>query len=159
VIVATTKAPEDTREIGAQVATLAQPGDVLVLAGDLGAGKTTFTQGFGRGLDIAERITSPTFTLVRSYDGSRLQLHHIDLYRLDDPIEVLDLGLPELIDEDAVLLIEWGDRAVPILGPDFLELRFEFGEDDDERRLNFTAVGASWSARAPRLSAAIGRWV
>ncbi len=155
---ATTKAPEDTRELGAQVAQFARSGDVLLLAGDLGAGKTTFTQGFGRALDIDERITSPTFTLVRSYEGSRLQLHHIDLYRLDDPIEVLDLGLPELIDQDAVLLIEWGERAVPVLGPDFLELRFEFGEDDDERRLALTAVGASWSSRLPQLSTALGRW-
>jgi len=158
VIRATTKSPEDTRELGTQVAHLAQPGDVLVLAGELGAGKTTFTQGFGRTLGVSERITSPTFTLVRSYDGERLELHHVDLYRLDDPIEVFDLGLPELIDEDAVLLIEWGDRAVPLLGPDFLELRFEFGDDDDERVVALTAVGASWSSRLPRLSGAVGRW-
>jgi tRNA A37 threonylcarbamoyladenosine biosynthesis protein TsaE len=72
---------------------------------------------------------------------------------------VLDLGLPELIDEDAVLLIEWGERAVPVLGPDFLELRFEFGGDDDERSLTMTPVGSSWSTRLPRLSAAVGRWV
>ena len=157
-ITATTKAPEDTRELGAQVAQLAQPGDVLLLAGDLGAGKTTFTQGFGRALGIAERITSPTFTLVRSYEGERLRLHHADLYRIDDGSEILDLGLPELVDDDAVLLVEWGERAAPAVGPDFLDLRLEFGEADDDRRLVFRAVGSSWSGRLARLADAVGRF-
>ena len=152
-----TKSPDDTREVGSQLAQLVRPGDVLLLGGELGAGKTTFTQGFGRALGVAEHITSPTFIIVRSYEGS-LRLNHIDLYRLDDLDEVVELGLPEIFDDRAVTLIEWGERAVPTMEPDFLELWLEFGDGEDDRRLQIRPVGAAWSARTSRLSAVLGRW-
>jgi len=96
-LVARTDSVEATRELGAALAELAEPGDLILLAGDLGAGKTAFTQGFGRGLGIEERITSPTFTLAREYDGGRLLLHHIDVYRLEQLEDIFDVGLPELL--------------------------------------------------------------
>ena len=131
---AVTKSADDTRDMAAQLAGVARPGDVVLLAGDLGAGKTTFTQGFGRGLAVPEQITSPTFTLVHTYEG-RLKLVHVDVYRLELLQEVIDLGLPELIDEGGVALIEWGEAAAPALPADFLRVRIDYGGADDERRL------------------------
>ncbi|MGH9276334.1 MAG: tRNA (adenosine(37)-N6)-threonylcarbamoyltransferase complex ATPase subunit type 1 TsaE, partial [Acidimicrobiales bacterium] len=81
-LLATTTSVEETRELAEAVSGLARPGDVVVLAGDLGAGKTAFVQGFGRGLGVTARITSPTFTLVHVYDDGRLPIHHLDVYRL-----------------------------------------------------------------------------
>lgn len=145
-----------TRELGAAVAGLARPGDLLLLVGDLGAGKTAFTQGFARGLGIDEPITSPTFTLARSYQG-RLKLHHLDVYRLEHVSEAEDLGLGELM-EDGVTVIEWGDTIAPVLPADYLELRFVFGDDDDDRSLAVRIVGPSWSARQRSLAAAMEPW-
>ena len=155
---ATTSSVDETRDLGAAVAALARPGDVLVLAGDLGAGKTAFTQGFGRGLGITERITSPTFTLVHVYDGGRLPVHHLDVYRLGQLSEALDLGLAEMLDEGGVVLIEWGDAITPVLPHDLLELRLTFGEGDDDRVLTFQPVGPAWAGRGPALEAVLAPW-
>ena len=119
-LVATTDAVEATRRLASAVAELARPGDVVVLAGDLGAGKTAFAQGFGAALGVAESITSPTFTLVNRFEG-RLVLHHLDVYRLDRLEEVVDLGLAEFLDEEGVVLVEWGDTIAPVLPADVLE--------------------------------------
>lgn len=154
---AATKSADDTRELAGQVAGLAKPGDVVLLAGDLGSGKTAFAQGFGRALGIDEPIVSPTFTLVRQYPG-RLPLVHVDVYRLDHLQEVVDLGLAELLDEGGVALIEWGDMAAPSLPADFLEIRIDYGEGDDDRGFDFRVVGPSWSPRQRALHAALARW-
>jgi len=158
VIVTATKSPDDTRELAAAVAGLARPGDVLLLAGELGTGKTVFAQGFGRGLGVDEQVTSPTFTLVRTYEG-RLTLVHADVYRLDHLQEVVDLALPELLDEGAVALVEWGDVAAAALAPDFLEVCLELGAGDDDRTLTLRAVGGRWSARLCSLAVAVDRWL
>src|ERR1700761_9393430 len=97
-IVAHTSSAAATLELGEALAELARPGDLILLSGDLGAGKTTFCQGFGRGLGVGEQITSPTFTLARAF-GGRLDLHHLDVYLLEGPAEAADLGLNELLDE------------------------------------------------------------
>jgi tRNA threonylcarbamoyladenosine biosynthesis protein TsaE len=104
-----------------------------VLAGDMGAGKTAFAQGFGRALGITEAITSPTFTIVHSYPvpGTRLTLHHADLYRLDSTGEVDDLALHELAEFGGIVLIEWGDVAASTLG-DHLEVRLAPDDEDDD---------------------------
>jgi tRNA threonylcarbamoyladenosine biosynthesis protein TsaE len=157
-ITAVTKSADDTRDLAAQLSTVARSGDTLLLSGELGAGKTTFTQGFGRGLGIDERITSPTFTLVHSYQG-RLTLVHVDVYRLDHLQEVIDLGLAELLDEGAVALIEWGEAAAPVLPADFLRVRIAFGDADDDRVLSLEPVGRSWAGRPVAIQTAVDRWV
>ena len=156
-----TRSAEDTKSLAAAVAELAQPGDLLLLVGDLGAGKTTFTQGFAAALGISEPVTSPTFTLAREYHG-RLLLHHLDVFRLDQIAEVLDLGLPELLDSDGVVLIEWGDAIRQTLPNDYLEVALTFIEGQpsppDERIVVLNPVGPRWQARADELAAAAEQW-
>lgn len=142
-----------TRELAAAVAGLARPGDLLLLVGDLGAGKTAFTQGFAEALGVSDRITSPTFTLVRTYVGKH-KLNHLDVYRLENIAEAEDLGLGELL-EDGVTIIEWGDTIAGVLPADYLELRFVFGDGDDERTIETRVVGPSWSARQRALREAL----
>jgi tRNA threonylcarbamoyladenosine biosynthesis protein TsaE len=149
---------EETREMAGAIAALARPGDVVLLVGDLGAGKTAFAQGFARALGVDEQVTSPTFTLVRSYRG-RMPLHHLDVYRLDRLHEAEDLGLAELVDDGGVVLIEWGDAVTRVLPNSFLEIRFTFLDDDDDHRaITLSPVGATWSSRAAALAAATQQW-
>lgn len=156
-----TRSPEDTKNLAASLAEQAQSGDLLLLVGDLGAGKTTFTQGFAAALGVEQPVTSPTFTLAREYHG-RLLLHHLDVFRLDQISEVLDLGLPELLDSDGVILIEWGDAIRQALPNDYLEVALTFIEDQpsppDERIVVLTPVGPGWQARADDLAAAANQW-
>lgn len=147
-----------TRALGAAVSSLVAPGDVLLLAGELGAGKTAFTQGFGEALGIKDTITSPSFTLARQYETGRLVLHHIDVYRLERLSELQDIGISELLDSGGVLVIEWGDAIAPALPADFLEISLRYGDDDDERTLALRCVGDRWSARQRSLAEAISPW-
>ena len=157
-ITATTKSADDTRELAAAIGPFVRTGDIVLLAGELGAGKTCFTQGFGRSLGVSEQITSPTFTLMHPYEGSSLRLLHADVYRLDHLQEIVDLGITELVDEDSVAVIEWGDMAEPVLPKDFLEVRITYGDVDDVRHLELRTVGASWAARTTALQRALERW-
>jgi tRNA threonylcarbamoyladenosine biosynthesis protein TsaE len=152
-----TKSVDDTREVGEALADLALPGDVLVLAGDLGTGKTAFAQGFARGLGITEQVTSPTFILARTYEG-RLRMHHLDVYRLDHLQEAEDLGLAELVDDKGVTLIEWGDVIAPTLPSEHLEVRLAYGAGPDDRALRLAAAGRSWGARADSLRRLLAGW-
>ena len=156
--VARTSSVDATRELGAALAELVRPGDLVLLAGDLGAGKTALTQGLGRGLGIHDTITSPTFTLAREYEEGRLALHHLDVYRLDQLQEINDLGLPEMLDEGGVTVIEWGDAVAPGLPSDYLLVRLTFGDGDDDRVLTFEIVGPSWASRTRALTEAIRPW-
>lgn len=108
-----TKSPEQTASLGRRLANYLKPGDVVLVIGDLGAGKTCFIQGLCSGLGIDEPVTSPTFTLVNEYDG-RVSVAHFDLYRLDTPDSVLDIGFEEYLDAH-VCLIEWGDKFLGIM--------------------------------------------
>ncbi|MFB4162121.1 tRNA (adenosine(37)-N6)-threonylcarbamoyltransferase complex ATPase subunit type 1 TsaE [Geomicrobium sp. JSM 1781026] len=104
---------EETMRLGEQLGQVAKPGDVYTLDGDLGAGKTHFSKGFGRGLGVQGNINSPTFTIIKEYKG-RLPFYHIDAYRLDESDEE-DLGLSEFVDGDGVTVIEWPSRlSVPL---------------------------------------------
>jgi tRNA threonylcarbamoyladenosine biosynthesis protein TsaE len=170
VIFARTTSAEQTKDLAAALAKLARAGDLLLLAGDLGAGKTAFTQGYGAALGIDDLITSPTFTLVNTYEG-RLELNHLDVYRLEALGEVLDLGIPEMIDDGGVTLIEWGDSVAPALPADYLEIRFSFidpddlaerdesGAGDDIRILELVPVGARWAARIRAVATAVAPWI
>jgi tRNA threonylcarbamoyladenosine biosynthesis protein TsaE len=119
-----TDGPDQTRALAAVMAPLLAVGDLLVLTGDLGAGKTCFAQGLGRGLGIDDRITSPTFTLASRYHG-RLTLHHLDVYRLDSVAETMDLDLPELL-ESGLTVIEWGDQILSVLPDQYLLVALRF---------------------------------
>jgi tRNA threonylcarbamoyladenosine biosynthesis protein TsaE len=158
VIVARTKSADDTQALAASVAPVLTAGDIVVLAGGLGTGKTTFAQGLARGLGVPEQVTSPTFILLRTYEGGRLPFVHVDVYRLDRLQEAIDLGLAEVLD-DGVAAIEWGDAVAPVLPADYLEVRLERGAGDDDRLVRVRPVGTRWSARLGGLRQALERWV
>lgn len=99
---------EDTIELGVKLGNLLRPGDIICLTGDLGAGKTHFSKGIAKGLNINENVTSPTFTIVNEYEG-RLKLFHFDVYRVSDPDEILAIGFDDYIFSDAVSIIEWAN--------------------------------------------------
>ena len=168
-----------TGAIAAGLARLVRPGDIVVLAGEMGAGKTTFAQAFGAALGVTEPITSPTFTLVHSYlvPGRRMTLHHADLYRLDRTSELEDLALDELAEFDGVVLVEWGDVAAGGLG-DHLSVRLARDDDgevdaddgagdeeaaepadefglDEARTIEIEAVGREWAGRWDRIVRAV----
>ena len=143
---AVTTGVEQTRALASALGELVRPGDLVVLVGGLGAGKTAFAQGVGAGLGITDTITSPTFALVQSYSG-RLEMHHLDVYRLEQVNEALDRGLAELLDDDAVVVIEWGDTIAPVLPHDYLEVRLDYGDGEDARTVEFQATGQRWAAR------------
>lgn len=154
---ARTASADETRDLAARLAGVARRGDVIVLEGALGAGKTTFAQGFARGLGVAGPVTSPTFTLVRQYPCALGQLVHVDVCRLDHLAEVADLGLADLV-EDGVALVEWGDAARAALGPvtwtvSITRPRDDDGVSDDERV--FTVHGDD-DTRSDGVEAAIG---
>ena len=156
-----TRSVDATRQVAASLEPLLHSGDVILLSGDLGAGKTAFVQGLAAALGVQERVTSPTFTLAASYEG-RLRLHHLDVYRLENLAEVLDLDLPELLDDRAVICIEWGEVVVPELPRDFLRIRIQLGhpeEIDDARVLEIEPIGPSWVSRNQQPNLAWADWV
>lgn len=123
--------PQETFELGRALAAELRPGDVLALAGDLGAGKTQFTKGLAAGLGVEADVTSPTFTLVHEYPGGRLPLVHIDLYRLEEPTEVLGIGLDDYLYGNGVTVIEWADKFEALMPPDVRWIRYRVLEGDD----------------------------
>ncbi|SVE24973.1 uncharacterized protein METZ01_LOCUS477827, partial [marine metagenome] len=131
--------------VATALAGLVRAGDLLVLCGDLGAGKTVFAQGFGRALGVTAPITSPTFTLANRYQGEELTVHHLDVYRLAHIDEVRDLGLHELVDDRSVTVIEWGDAIAGALPGGYLEVRLTLGAGPDDRVVGLRPVGAEWS--------------
>jgi len=142
-----------TQQVAAALAGLVRAGDLLVLCGDLGAGKTAFTQGFGRALGVTVPITSPTFTLANRYAGTDLTVHHLDVYRLSHIDEVRDLGLHELVDDRSVTVIEWGDAIAGALPGGYLEVRRTLGAGPDDRIIDLRTVGTDWSEREVALLA------
>jgi tRNA threonylcarbamoyladenosine biosynthesis protein TsaE len=159
---ARTASAAQTRELAEALAATVGPGDVVLLIGGLGSGKTTFAQGFARGLGVEGPVTSPTFTLVREYPchgtaGLR-RLLHADVYRLESMGEVIDLALPELVEDDAVAVVEWGDVAAPALGAEVLKVTLRPGDGDDERVVELAGEGEGWSARRAELAEKVGRF-
>ncbi len=135
------RSPDQTAQLGERLGRLLRGGEVICLAGQLGAGKTVFAQGIGRGWGATDELTSPTFTLIHELQRSvdRLKLYHIDLYRVEQESEAWLLGLIDLMDERASVLIEWPERARSILPPDRLWITLEY-VDDTQRRLSFAAT-------------------
>lgn len=139
--------PLETKAIAGALAELTRSGDFILVAGEMGSGKTAFAQGFGRAMGVTEPITSPTFTLVHSYDTGGITLHHADLYRLERLGEVADLALGELAEFSGVVLVEWGDVVAGAFG-DHLLVRLEsVPDDDDSRWVTISAFGGAWASR------------
>jgi tRNA threonylcarbamoyladenosine biosynthesis protein TsaE len=146
-----TRSTDETLALAGSVGELLRPGDVVSLAGDLGTGKTVFARGVARALGVTDPIVSPTFTIVREYEG-RVPVVHVDVYRIDRFQELHDLGFEEVVRDDAVTLVEWGDVIDGMLPSDRLDVRLAAGADDDERVVEIEGHGRSWRARAAELA-------
>ena len=132
-----TASPEETQEVGRVMGVGAQPGDVFLLAGPLGAGKTCLVQGFARGLLVKGFVRSPTFVLMSRHQG-RLTLHHIDLYRIEDSAEAWDLGIDEQLFDEGVCMVEWADRAADIFPEDCLWVHLDYATGITHRTITFS---------------------
>jgi tRNA threonylcarbamoyladenosine biosynthesis protein TsaE len=137
--------PADTHALGVALAGLLRPGDLVVLVGPLGAGKTALTQGVGVGLGVAEPVTSPTFVIARVHHGGRVPLVHVDAYRLQSVADVDDLDLDASADE-SVTVVEWGQGLVEQLADEHLEVRLD-RRDDDVRTAQLIPHGPGWAER------------
>jgi tRNA threonylcarbamoyladenosine biosynthesis protein TsaE len=153
-IVCTSSSPDETRAIAAAIGPALRAADVVLLSGDLGAGKTCFVQGAAEALGVTTRVTSPSFVLVREYEGRRVRIVHVDVYRLDTLQELIDLGYEEIFAPDAVLFIEWGDAVGGLLPESCLEVELQIS-DDDRRRIVIRPTG-DWVARIDDI--ALERW-
>ncbi|MEO6457196.1 MAG: tRNA (adenosine(37)-N6)-threonylcarbamoyltransferase complex ATPase subunit type 1 TsaE [Chloroflexia bacterium] len=136
---------EQTRRLGAHLGRLLQRGDTILLEGDFGSGKTTFTQGIAKGMGIDSRyVNSPTFTLINEYEGDNISLHHIDLYRLEGEEQLATLGLEEYFGGEGVTVVEWPSGAAPWLPDDRLMIKFSY-VNDTKRTLRFYAFGERYT--------------
>ena len=137
----TTHSLDETLSLGKNIGKMLNAGSIIALTGDLGSGKTSFVHGLAKGLDVSERyyITSPTFTLINEYPG-RYRLFHIDLYRIEDPLELEELGFYEIIDSNSVTAIEWADKLLGEYTSGYLDIKFKI-LDDKSRRITITAYG------------------
>lgn len=133
----TSHSPTETFDYGRQLGAELQPGDVLALTGDLGAGKTCLVKGIAHGLGIAQEVTSPTFTLIHEYRGGRLLLYHVDLYRLDSVEQAVAIGIEDYLGNDGVTVIEWAEKIESLLPPATRHVRIEF-MNDNSRRIEIT---------------------
>ena len=120
-----TTSPQETKELGKKMAERAKPGDVFTLVGDLGVGKTVFTQGIAEGLGIDEPVNSPTFTIVQEYESGRMPFYHFDVYRIGDLEEMDEIGFDDYIYGDGLCLIEWADLIEEILPEKRVAIRIE----------------------------------
>ncbi|MBN1366985.1 MAG: tRNA (adenosine(37)-N6)-threonylcarbamoyltransferase complex ATPase subunit type 1 TsaE [Dehalococcoidales bacterium] len=147
----TTRSPEETQELGKQLGKLAQPGDIYLLSGQLGAGKTCLTQGIAWGLGSTEYAASPTFVLMRELKG-RLMLYHIDLYRLDHLEEIADLGLDDYFYGKGVCVVEWAEKGLAILPEENLLAQIHY-LNDKERRFILTPNGKRYDELLQQIQA------
>lgn len=152
-----TRSSEETQALGERVGRLVVPGEILLLTGDLGTGKTTFVQGLGRGLEVTEMPRSPSFVMMHSYEG-RYPLLHVDLYRCTSPAEVRELGLEQMLEPPRVSVIEWGEKAAPVVADDYLEVEFAWEEaSEDVRTISFRPFGR-WRDRMRELGDSVREW-
>mgnify|MGYP002766317516 FL=1 len=135
-----TTSTEATKKLGQTLARYLHPGDVVVLSGDLGAGKTQFVQGVAAGLGITDAVVSPTFNIVIEYSSGSLPLYHFDLYRLDDAAELEDVGYYDLVEGDGATFLEWGEKFPEALPYGYLDVSITVG-DDDSRVVTVRSVG------------------
>ena len=159
----TAHSTDDTRGIAQAIAKLVRAGDMIVLIGEMGSGKTTFSQHFAHALGVSEPVTSPTFNLLHNYSGSRLKLHHADLYRLERTGELDDLGLTDLQEAGGVMLVEWGDVVGDALGTGLvLKLAAPENADTEDlltvRQIEIDWRGMQWETRWDKLRSSLDTW-
>jgi tRNA threonylcarbamoyladenosine biosynthesis protein TsaE len=135
--------PEQTQQIGKKLGQLAKRGDVILLTGDLGTGKTCLTQGIARGLDIDEFVTSPSFTIMREHYG-RLPLYHVDFYRLDSIDDIYDLGIDDYLFSEGLCVIEWAEKGMKLMPEERLFIKIEY-ISENERKLDLKATGKRYN--------------
>jgi tRNA threonylcarbamoyladenosine biosynthesis protein TsaE len=154
---------DDTRDIATAIAKLVRAGDMIVLIGEMGSGKTTFSQHFAHALGVTEPVTSPTFNLLHNYAGGRLKLHHADLYRLERTGELDDLGLTDLQEAGGVMLVEWGDVVGDALGTGLIvKLAANENADTEDsvsiRQIDIDWRGMQWETRWDKLRSSLDTW-
>lgn len=147
-----TSSADETESLGRILGALLGPGDVVALSGELGAGKTVLVRGIVAGTGSPARVASPTFTLIREYAGP-LPVFHADLYRIDTPGQLVDLGLEELFDRGGIVVIEWAERAGALLPREHLWISIAYGPGENERDLEATPRGPRYEEILTRLAA------
>lgn len=135
-----TKCAKETFALGKRIGQLLHEGDIIALDGDLGSGKTQMIKGIARGLDITDDITSPTYTIVNRYNG-RLPLYHFDVYRLENPEQLYDIGYEEYFFDKGVAVIEWAERIRELLPARYMHIRILYGTDENQRIIDAEAIG------------------
>ena len=133
---------QETEALGERLAAVLQPGDVVAYTGDLGAGKTAFTRGLARGLGVPDRVTSPTFTIVNEYEGGRLPLFHFDLYRMESPEELFDIGWEDYLAQGGVCAVEWSEHAEGAFEEEPIWVDIRRGADDGQRVITIRGARA-----------------
>lgn len=134
---------EQTQQLGERVGTLVQPGDVIGLQGELGAGKTNFVQGLARGLALRDQVHSPTFILANEYRGGRMPLYHVDAYRVENAAEALGFGLDDYLNGEGVVVVEWAERIRAALPSELLWIEFRH-RGETARDIRMEAYGARY---------------
>ncbi|USF26189.1 tRNA threonylcarbamoyladenosine biosynthesis protein TsaE [Firmicutes bacterium ASF500] len=135
-----TECEQETEALGERLAGRLEPGAVVAFTGDLGAGKTAFTRGLARGLGIAERVTSPTFTVVNEYEGGRLPLFHFDMYRLSSSDELFDIGWEDYLSRGGVCAVEWSENVSDALEEDTIFVKIRRGASEGQRIVTVKGV-------------------
>lgn len=135
---------QETEALGERLAARLRPGDVIAYTGDLGAGKTAFTRGLARGLGVIDRVTSPTFTIVNEYEGGRLPLFHFDLYRMDSPEELFDIGWEDYLARGGVCAVEWSENVADALERDTVRVDIRRGGEESRRVISVEPVPAGF---------------
>lgn len=152
----TSHSPEQTQRLGIQLGRLAQGGDIFLLCGSLGSGKTCLTQGIAWGLGVKEYASSPSFVIAKEYHG-RLPLYHLDLYRLDHLEEIVDLGLDEYLSGNGICVIEWAEKGLAALPQENLLIRLDY-LSDAERSLSLEPKGKRYSGLLKSLNLDVETW-
>ena len=129
----TIKSEEDSAKLGRKIGEKAEPGSVLALIGDLGTGKTTLTKYIAAGMGVSEVITSPTFNIVKEYRSGRIPLYHFDVYRIEDPEEMYEIGYEEYFYGDGLCVVEWADMIEELLPGDAAVIKMEYSDTEGER--------------------------
>ena len=139
-----TKSAKETYELARSMGEEIRPGEVICLIGDLGTGKTVFSQGFAAGLGVTDIVNSPTFTIVQVYESGRLPLYHFDVYRIGDPEEMFEIGFEEYVYGDGVCLIEWADIIEDILPKEYIRVNIDKDMENgtDVRKITISRIGA-----------------